>query len=75
MDCIPFGMTSQWLKIIFEKEGCVDDVFISKKVKKFRKEAFGFVRYTNVQDARRAITNLDGLPCEGRVCVYRWLDT
>ena len=40
-------------------------MFISKKIKKFKKEAFGFVRYANRQEARNAIKHLDGFAVKG----------
>ena len=51
---------------IFDKQGCVDDDFISKKIRKFIKEAFGFVRFRRtLQDAINAIRELNGLPVRG----------
>ena len=67
-------MASSWLRIIFEKEGSVDDVFISKKFRKFRNEAFDFVTFRGLQDARNAIKNLNGFAVRGmklRVSVAR----
>ncbi|XP_057540573.1 uncharacterized protein LOC130818419 [Amaranthus tricolor] len=66
VDCIPQGMTSRWLRSIFEKDGCVDDVFISKKIRDFTYDAFGFVRFSSVQEAENAISNLNGLVVRGR---------
>ena len=65
VDRIPVGMSTSRLRIIFEKEGCVEDVFISKKAKKFKKEAFGFVRYARLQETRNAIIYLDGFAVSG----------
>ena len=65
VDCIAEVISSGWLRFIFEKVGRVEDVFISAKARKFRKEAFGFVRYTRLQDAKNAINRLDGLALKG----------
>ena len=32
VDCNPHGVSSRWLRVIFEREGRVDDVLISKKI-------------------------------------------
>ena len=59
-------MTPSWLRTIFERQGRVDDVFISRKPRKFSKDAFGFVKFRSLQDARRAIKILDGFELRGK---------
>ena len=58
-------MSSSWLRSIFEREGRVDDVFISKKIRKFKKDALGFVRFRSCQDVVNAIINLNGFLVRG----------
>ena len=65
VDFIPIDTTNNALRKIFEVEGRVNDVFISRKARKFRREAFGFVRFYNRQDARNAVRNLDGFVMKG----------
>lgn len=66
VDCIPFDLTPSWLITFFEGVGRVDDVFLSKNARNFTKDAFGFVRFRRLQDARRAIETLDGFEVRGR---------
>ena len=65
MDYIPLDTTINALRKIFENEGRVNDIFISRKARKFRREAFSFVRYYNLQDAKNAVRNLDGFEVKG----------
>ena len=66
VDFIPLSLSNQALRSIFEIAGRVIDVFISRKARKFRKEAFGFVRFSKLKDAKYAIHNLDGFEVNGR---------
>ena len=75
MDCIPRGIDPRWLKLIFQTEGTVVDVYISRKIKRFRKDAFGFVRFNRRQEAEKAIKNLNGFgmkDCKLRVSMARF---
>ncbi|CAO2826296.1 unnamed protein product [Amaranthus hypochondriacus] len=54
------------LRVLFEYEGTVVDVYIPGKVRKNNDANFGFVRYNNVGDARRAIEKMDGVWLQGR---------
>ena len=65
VDYLPRDTTNNALRKIFETEGRVSDVFISRKSRNFRREAFGFVRFFNRHDARNAILNLDGFVFKG----------
>ena len=60
MDNISEGMSLNLLRCLFEKYGYVEDVFISKKPRKHKLGAFGFVRLTHLQDARMAKNYLNG---------------
>ena len=50
-------------------------VFISHKIRRFKKEAFGFVRFAALHEAKNAICHLDGLWVKGgklRVAMARF---
>ena len=42
-------------------------MFISRKIRKFNKEAFGFMRFKRLEDAINAIRKLNGFPVRGRM--------
>ncbi|CAO2820369.1 unnamed protein product [Amaranthus hypochondriacus] len=53
-------LSPAYLKSLFEQHGAVEEVFISKKVRNNRKDAFGFVRYGSAEKADLAIRKLNG---------------
>ncbi|CAO2830824.1 unnamed protein product [Amaranthus hypochondriacus] len=61
IDGIPSNTSTKFLWWLFQKEGMVLDVYISKKRRANKKEGFGFVRFKNIKDAEKAIVNLDGV--------------
>ncbi|XP_039056276.1 eukaryotic translation initiation factor 3 subunit G-like [Hibiscus syriacus] len=52
------------LRYVFGRQGDVVDSFIARKVDRFGNR-FGFVRFSNIEDAYRAIERLDGLKLYG----------
>ena len=66
VDGLPWEMTWGWLKEIFRREGEVFDVYVSKKTRQFNSSKFGFVRYKKLEEARRAVRNMDGAMIKGR---------
>ena len=66
MDCIRHGLSPAWLRSIFDKVGRVADVFISRRIRKFSKETFGFVRFRTLQEAKFAIEKLHDFQIRGR---------
>ena len=66
VDSIPQKLPPSWLRVIFERVGKVDDVYISKKPRKHTKECFAFVRFRKSVEAMKAIEELDGYSIRGR---------
>ena len=58
-------MSNSRLKDIVDGEGSVIDVFISRKLRKSTRYAFGLVRFNRFQEAKNAIKNLDGYEVRG----------
>lgn len=52
--------TNMDLKNLFGKAGKVVDAFVSRKKRKNKKTAFGFVRYSHWEEAKQAIQDLNG---------------
>ncbi|CAO2837905.1 unnamed protein product [Amaranthus hypochondriacus] len=65
VDDIPRSLSNAELRKIFQREGQVSDVYISKKVRLKKKECFGFVRYKYEQEAVKGIRKLNGLVLSG----------
>lgn len=61
VDFIPHECSTGELKSIFQQAGFVDDIYISKKIRKSIKLAFGFVRFKSSKEAKRAIAILNGV--------------
>ncbi|CAO2814239.1 unnamed protein product [Amaranthus hypochondriacus] len=66
VDNLHHGMAKEWLWDIFLEYGTVEDVFVSRKIRKNKREAFGFVRYKKKKQALRAIENLHGHVIKGK---------
>ena len=66
VDKIPQGLATTWLRHLFQRFGLVVDIFISTKIRKSCKDGFGFVRYSTIEAATKAIANLNGLAVQGR---------
>ena len=66
VDNIPRTLATSWLRHLFRRCGKVVDLFISTKVRKSNKNGFGFVRYDTIQEAKKAIAQLNGLAVQGR---------
>lgn len=60
VDHLPRGISPEWLRDLFSEYGRVEDVFVSKKVRKQCSDAFGFVRFRHEKDAMVAISKLHG---------------
>ena len=61
IDNLPKDMTRDWLLQLFEFEGKVADVYLSRKQRRGHKSPFGFVRYRRKVETLRAIKNLNGM--------------
>ncbi|CAO2830829.1 unnamed protein product [Amaranthus hypochondriacus] len=66
IDGFPRNVLWRDLKRIFSSIGNVVDLFVSKKLRKNRDGAFGFVRYGTMMEAERAISNLEGIMVGGK---------
>ena len=58
-------MSPLWLRDVFGKAGRVTDAFISKKERRFKTNAFGFVRFATLKEASNAIESLNGWQVKG----------
>lgn len=65
IDNLPRGIISEWTRDLFSEFGKIVDVFVSKKKRKSNSLAFGFVRFSKLEDARRAVEKLDGHEIKG----------
>lgn len=65
MDFIRHDCCAGELKKIFEEVRSVDDAYMSKKIRKSKKLAFGFIRYKKLKDAEFAIEKLNGFFVRG----------
>ena len=61
IDGLPREMTWDWLEQIFRGEGEISNVFISHKRRSKSDDRFGFVRFKRLEEAERAIRNLNGI--------------
>ena len=59
-------MTWEWLLQIFKGEGEVSDVFVSQKRRRNIDCRFGFVHVRKIDEARKAIFNLNGVKIRGK---------
>ncbi|CAO2817552.1 unnamed protein product [Amaranthus hypochondriacus] len=60
IDHLPRGISPDWLHDLFSEYGAVEDVFVSKKIRKSCRDAFGFVKFKKSKDAQTAIIKLNG---------------
>ncbi|KAH7865037.1 hypothetical protein Vadar_001483 [Vaccinium darrowii] len=60
VDNLPFEMDEVWLRQIFKGYGEVMDVYIPKKRSSRFNTKFGFIRFLSMEEAHRAIQDLDG---------------
>ncbi len=63
---ISWNSTSESLKEYFEQFGAVEDAFIMKDKVTRRSKGFGFVTFTNEEDALKAIEATNGKEFDGR---------
>ena len=70
-DSLPSSMSKAWLYQIFNLEGKVVDIYISRKVRKISTQSFAFVRYKSREEALRAVRNLDGVEIRGNLMVVK----
>lgn len=63
---ISWNTTSESLKEYFEQFGAVEDAFIMKDKVTRRSKGFGFVTFTNEDDALKAIEATNGKELDGR---------
>ncbi|MED6177440.1 hypothetical protein PIB30_098164 [Stylosanthes scabra] len=61
VDNLPTEVRKETLRRIFEREGNVVDVFISRKRRRANPSIFAFVRFNAKEGAVRAVQNLDGV--------------
>ncbi|CAO2815927.1 unnamed protein product [Amaranthus hypochondriacus] len=69
IDNLHQNMAKEWLWDVFSEYGKVEDIFISKKVRKSKRDAFGFVRYKKKHGALEAIKYLNGREVKGKKMV------
>lgn len=62
-------MAREWLLDVFSEYGKVEDIYISKKIRETKRDAFGFVRYRRKLEALEAIKNLNGREVKGKSMV------
>ena len=60
-------MNWNWLLQIFRGEGEVTDVYVSQKRKSNYDYRFGFVRFKKLEEARKAIRNLNGVKIRKKI--------
>ena len=60
VDGLPLEMSWDWLLQVFRGIGEICDVFVSHKIRRNKECRFGFVRFKYLEDARKAIRNLNG---------------
>ena len=61
VDNLPRSMSKRWLWQLFHYEGRVVDAYISYKQRNHTSNLFGFVRFHDMKDARRAMNNHNGM--------------
>lgn len=72
IDNLPHSFHPKKLLGIFEKEGKIEDIYISKKKRANKDGGFGFVRFCNRKDAENAIKNLHGWTIAGQKIAVSW---
>lgn len=63
---LDWGVTSEDLQAAFAAIGPVEDAVVISDKFSGRSKGFGFVTYTNDEDADKAIAELDGTDLKGR---------
>lgn len=63
---LPFSMTEEQLTALFGEYGQVESFNIVKDKFNGRSKGFGFVEYSNEEEAQKAIAALDGSEQSGR---------
>lgn len=61
-----FNITEDMLRGIFEPFGPLDDIKLIKDPQTNRSQGYGFVTYSNADDARKALDQLNGFDLAGR---------
>ena len=64
---LPMEMTWDWLLQIFRGEGEVTDVHVSHKRRSKYDHRFGFVRFKKLEEARKAVRNLNGVKIREKI--------
>lgn len=72
IDGLSTAVTNMDLKALFQKSGRVVDAFVSRKQRSNKRWAFGFIRFNNGEEARRAISNINGQQFFGRKISVSW---
>ena len=65
VDNLPESMTKSWLWQLFDYNGKVIDVFIPQKKRRTNRSMLAFVRYSQIQEAKAVIKNMDGMEIRG----------
>ena len=65
VDNLPGSMTLDWLRQMFEFEGKISDIYMSRRRRRMSNAPFAFVRFYQKGEAERAIKNLHGLVIRG----------
>ena len=65
VDNLPNDMSPGWLVQLFKFDGRVMDAFVSRKRRRGRNNPFGFVRFSNEEEALKAVRNLHGTIVKG----------
>lgn len=71
---LDFGVTDNELLNLFQQYGTVNKVTVAKDKETNKSRGFAFVEMPNVEEARAAISNLDGHLFNGRACVIKEAD-
>ena len=65
VDNLPMSMTKSWLWQIFQHEGKVIDIFMSRKKRRTNNKPFAFVRFALLKEAQAAVKNIHRIDIRG----------
>lgn len=71
---LDFGVTDNELLNLFQQYGTVNKVTVAKDKETNKSRGFAFVEMPNAEEAKTAISNLDGHQFNGRACVIKEAD-
>ena len=65
VDNLPMEMDRGWLKQIFDYDGQITYMFISRKHRRANSKPFAFVRYAKLEVAEIVVKNMNGVVIRG----------